>query len=114
MPREADGRTIQARRYKQLVQAYSAELGDSLTEADRGMVASAAAIAVRIEKLRSDIVRGLDVAEDAIIRLSSEHRRLLVSLRAKADKRKPAGDAALREHLARYAAPATTEGELGS
>jgi hypothetical protein len=56
MPREADGRTILSRRYKQLVQAYSAELGSALTEADKGLIASVAAIAVRIEKLRAEII----------------------------------------------------------
>jgi hypothetical protein len=88
MPR-VDGRTVESRRYKQLIQAYAGELGNELTEADRGLIASAAAVALRIERLQADIVQGRDVAADQIIRLSSEHRRQLAALRARAAKNKP-------------------------
>jgi hypothetical protein len=46
---------------------------------------------LRIEQLQAAIVEGRDVDADQIIRLSSEHRRLLTSLRGKAAENKPAG-----------------------
>lgn len=46
---------------------------------------------VRIEQLQAEAVEGRDVdADDRLIRLSSEHRRLLAALRTKAAKNKPA------------------------
>jgi hypothetical protein len=76
-------------RFEQLVAAYSAELGGSLTETDKALVAQAASIAVHIEKQQADILQGRDVDEDMIVRLSSEHRRLLTSLQRKAEQHKP-------------------------
>ena len=103
LPR-ADGRTLGAKRFRALVEALEREFGGALTEADRLLVAQCAAVAVHIEKLQQDIVEGGDVDADTIVRLSSEHRRLLTSLRAKAAKNIPASVLTPLEYAARKAA----------
>lgn len=70
---------------------------------------------IRIEQLQGQIVQGQDVDADQVIRLSSEHRRLLSSLRLRADANKPAGDAALKALFAEYQAQSdATEAAQGS
>jgi hypothetical protein len=81
-----DLRTVSAMRYWQLLDCYSAELGGRLTEPEKALVQQIAAMQIGIEKLQEQIVEGCDVSADEIIRLSSEHRRLLSSLRGKATK----------------------------
>jgi hypothetical protein len=84
-------------RYRTLLDSYGAELGGTLSEADASMQ-------LRIEQMQAQIVEGRDVDADQIIRLSSEHRRLLTTLRGKAAKSKASGAAALQEYIARRAA----------
>ena len=98
MPRDLDGRTLRARKFKALVRSYASELG-ILTEPDKALIAQAAALAVHVESLQADIVAGRDVNEDTAIRLSGELRRLMAGLGARADKSKPAGPA-LQDYLA--------------
>jgi hypothetical protein len=50
----------------------------------------AAAIQIRCEELQLEIVEGRDVDPDLLVRLSSENRRLLAGLGAKAVQAKPA------------------------
>ena len=91
LPR-VDQRTISARRFRGLIESFEIELGGGgLTATEKGLVKQVASLQLRIEQLQSAIVEGCDVNADEIIRLSSEHRRLLVSLRAKAAKNKPGG-----------------------
>ena len=99
LPR-ADGRTIAARRFRDLVEAYSAELGGALTEAERSLVQQAAAVQIQCEELQRALVEGRDIDSDMLIRLSSEHRRLLAGLGAKAIKNKPAGGPSIDELFA--------------
>jgi hypothetical protein len=84
-----DQRTISAMRYRTLLDSYGAELGGRLTEPEKALVQQIAAMQLRIEQLQAAIVEGRDVDADHIIRLSSEHRRLLTSLRGKAARRPP-------------------------
>jgi hypothetical protein len=104
LPR-ADGRTIRSRRFRDLVEAYSSELGGELTEAERSLVQQAAAVQIQCEELQRALVEGSDVDSDMLIRLSSEHRRLLAGLGAKAEKAKPSGPT-LADFLAARAAQA--------
>jgi len=91
LPR-VDGRLLAARRYRTLVETFEAELGAGpLSAVDREMVRQAAAIALRAEELQTAIVAGHDVDTDDVVRLSSECRRILAGLKAKADKSKPTG-----------------------
>jgi hypothetical protein len=85
-----DQRTVGAMRYRSLLDSYGAELGGNLTEGDKALIQQIAAMQLRIEQLQAAIVEGRDVSADEIIRLSSEHRRLLTSLRGKVAKNKPA------------------------
>lgn len=104
LPR-ADGRTLAAKRYRVLVDAYGEEFGGSLTEAEKALIQQVATLQLRIEQLQAEVVQGRDVdADDRLIRLSSEHRRLLGALRGKAESRKVAGPTALQEYLAARAA----------
>jgi len=104
MPREADLRTVFGRRLTLLIRAYSAELGGNLAEADKALVRQVSSLQVRIEQLD-----GREVAADEIIRLSSEHRRLLTALRSRATKAKPAGPG-LQDYIReKYGEPAPTE-----
>jgi hypothetical protein len=103
LPR-TDGRTVGAKRYRELVEQLSAELGGGpLSVIDTGLIRTAAAISLRIESLQVAIVTGAPTDDDEIVRLSSEHRRILSTLRAKASKRKPASPT-LADYLARKAA----------
>lgn len=90
LPRVADGRRSSARRMRRLVEAYAAELGGTLSALDAGLIRQIAAIALQVEKMQTQIVEGHEVDPDLIIRLSSEHRRLLEILKAKGTKSKPA------------------------
>ena len=112
MPR-LDRRTVSAKRYYDLVRQFSDELGGgNLSAMDAGLIRQAAAITLRAEQLQAQIIDptpGVQVDGDEIVRLSSECRRLLTTLRAKAAKNKPNGAAALQDFLARKAAQAAPE-----
>jgi hypothetical protein len=97
LPR-VDGRTLPAERYRALLEEFEAEIGGSLSAIDRAMLAQAAALVVRSEAIQADIVAGKAPDTDEAVRLASESRRILASLRAKA-KAKPAGPT-LQEYLA--------------
>jgi|SRR5579883_1745749 len=75
-----DLRSSSARRFRDLVRSYEAELGGNLTELERGLIKQAAALSLRTEQMQEAIVRGDAVDADALIRLSSEARRILTSL----------------------------------
>jgi hypothetical protein len=94
-----DHRSASARRYRDLIAAFEAEIGGTLTEAERGLVRQAATLTLRAEKLAADVVLGLPVDDDLLIRLSGAARRVLAGVTAKADGRTPAGPT-----LAEYAA----------
>jgi hypothetical protein len=94
-----DQRTIGAMRYRSLLDSYGAELGGHLSEPEKALVQQIAAMQLRIEQLQARIVEGHDVDADQIIRLSSEHRRLLTTLRTKAGRNKPN---AAPDHLDEY------------
>jgi hypothetical protein len=95
-----DQRTVSAMRYRTLLDSYGAELGGVLTEPEKALVQQIASMQIRIEQLQASIVEGRDVDADQIIRLSSEHRRLLTSLRAQAAKNKPAAGPSLEDLFA--------------
>jgi hypothetical protein len=70
------------------VRSYSTELGDVLTEPELALVKQVASLQLKIEQMQGLIIEGADVDADAVIRLSAEHRRLLATLKGKADGRK--------------------------
>jgi hypothetical protein len=89
LPR-VDARLRSSRRYRQLVQSIEAEVGGVLSPIDQELVALAAGLTLRAEQIREAIVAGEAVDPDEAIRLTSEVRRILVTLKGKAAKAKPA------------------------
>jgi hypothetical protein len=78
------------RRYRDLIAAYSAEIGLPLGASEMAMVKQAAALAVRSEMMQAQIVNGEHIEPDDLIRICSEVRRILDAIAAKARERKPA------------------------
>jgi hypothetical protein len=78
-----DGRSSSARRFRDLVESFSAELGgmDCLSEAEKALVRQAASLAMRAEQLQGAIVRGESVNPDELIRLTNTARRTLASIK---------------------------------
>jgi hypothetical protein len=104
-----DGRSVVARRFRDLIQEYSQEChGGSadLSPAELGMVRQAAAMTLRAEQLQASVVRGEPVLADELIRLSSEARRILSRLRRRHSQKAPT--LSLREHLAAFNKPSST------
>jgi hypothetical protein len=99
-----DGRSPTARRYRDLVQAYKAEIGGDLSEPEMAMIKTAASLSLSAELMQADIVNGKLVDSDDLIRLSSEVRRILDAIAEKAGKRKPAAVPSLHDHAAKHAA----------
>jgi hypothetical protein len=95
-----DLRSSGARRFRVLVDAYSAELGGDLSEAERSLVRQAAALQLQAEKMQEQIVKGEPVDAEQLIRVSSTSKRLLGIIAAKTGKRKPAPGPTLAEYLA--------------
>jgi hypothetical protein len=82
LPKSVDLRSAAGRRFRHLVGAYEAELGPERSESQRGLVRQIATLQIQIERIQADIVAGLRVVDsDEVIRLSSEHRRLLTALK---------------------------------
>ena len=76
MPRDLDGRTLAARRYKALVLHYGAILGDeNPSAADASLIRRCAATALRLEEMDAERLAGKQVSGDEYIRLSGELRR---------------------------------------
>jgi hypothetical protein len=106
--RSVDLRSAPGRRFTFLVERYAAEIGgmSTLGEPEKALIKQICTMQLRIEQMQGLIIGGADVDADAVIRLSSEHRRLLATLKGKADKAKPAPDDALQRYLAeRYSQP---------
>ncbi len=98
-----DGRSAPARRYRDLIAAFTADLGGeaNLTEADRQLIRQAAGLSVRAEKLQADIVNGCDVDSDLLVRISNAAARLLGAVRRDRGKNDaPSGPTSLSDYLA--------------
>jgi hypothetical protein len=110
LPR-CDARTRSSRRYRVLLDELSAEVGGQLSAIDRELVAQAAGLALRAEQIRESIVAGVSVDADEAIRLTSECRRILLRLKSKAAKNKPAGPT-LADYMAQKAAEKITHEKI--
>src|SRR5664279_2024295 len=73
---------------------------NALGEPEKALIKQICTMQLRIEQMQGLIIGGADVDADAVIRLSSEHRRLLATLNGKAAQAKPAPDDALQRYLA--------------
>jgi hypothetical protein len=98
-----DNRLTPARRFRDLCVAYAKEAGDDLSETERSMIRSAAAMTLQSETLQAQLARGKPVSSDMVIRLASEARRILQPISERASRRKaaPGTPSALDEYLAR-------------
>lgn len=86
-----DGRGTWSRRRRDLIASFTAELNWPLRERDKALIANAAALIVRCEQLHVQIVRGADVDDDQLIRLSNVATRLLTALGLDKAKPQPSG-----------------------
>ena len=99
-----DQRSAGARRFRDLVEAFSADLGDDLSEADLAMVKTAAGLALKSELLHADLAAGKEVDADILIKLAGTARRSMAALSVKALERKPATSMSFIEFAAQRAA----------
>jgi hypothetical protein len=107
-----DLRTPVGRRFRYLVGAYSSEVGPDLNESEKATIRQVASLQVHIEALQARVLAGQDVDADQLIRLNSEHRRLLSALHKKAEASKPDAPRAIDQYLRdKYGAPAEDESE---
>jgi hypothetical protein len=100
--RHRTGARLCVKRSSTICAAYEAEARGSVTEVERDLIRQAAGLTLRAEQLQGAIVRGEPVSNDELVRISSTAKRLLETIRSKADKRKPRGPT-LQEYLARKA-----------
>src|ERR1700681_163704 len=91
-------RTAGARRFRCLCEAFTAELGGQLTEVDQNLIKQAANLVLAAERFQVDVVNGAVVNPDAMVRVSSEARRILGMLGTKAAKNKPTASS-LKDYL---------------
>jgi hypothetical protein len=103
-----DGRSPTARRFRDLVTAFKAEIGGDLGEAalalsqtEMAMIKTAASLALTAELRQADLVNGKTVDPGELVRLASEARRILDTIRT--SKRKRAGPT-LSHYLAEHEA----------
>jgi hypothetical protein len=93
-----DMRTPMGRRFRDLCEAFNIEAGGNPSEVEKGLIRAAAAMTIRAEALQAAIVRGESVPADEVIRLTSEARRTLQPIVAKASRRK-AAEPSLHDYL---------------
>jgi hypothetical protein len=106
-PDDVDGRSRHAKRFRKLSDELAAEVGRPLSAIERTVVEQAVRLLLRSQT---------ETNVGAAIRLASESRRLLASLRDKSQhKTTPNGQDALARHLAeRYGpAAAVADDDLG-
>ena len=73
-----DGRRSTARRLKQLIAAFTADLGESnLSEAERSLIQRAAALTVRAEQIEAAMISGETIDDNTLIRLSNSASKVL-------------------------------------
>ena len=102
LPPGIDGRSLQARRWRDLVRGYEADFIIT-TEVDRGLVHMAATLTLTLEGMQAAQLRGEAVDAGELTRLAGQQRRVLADLRRKGEAAVPT-PISIHEHLARSAA----------
>jgi hypothetical protein len=89
-----DGRSVNARRFRDLVAAFTGDLGHAATEGERALVRQAAALTVQSEAMQADLVNGEPINSEQLTRVSNSLQRCLATLhiRAKPAKRDAVGE----------------------
>jgi hypothetical protein len=81
--------------------AFEQELGGDLGIVDQNLIRQAAGLVLASERFQDAAVSGAEINLDALVRVSSEARRILGMLRGKSDKRRAAsGQDPLAAHIA--------------
>lgn len=75
-----DGRSLMARRYREIVTSIEADLGGDLTEARRHLVARAATLAIWCEERETELANGAEFDAGQYATISNALRRLLTDL----------------------------------
>jgi hypothetical protein len=77
-----DGRSAEARRYRDLVISYADDLGgsDKLTEAQRTLIAQAVTLQVQSERVQASVLRGELVDVEQLTRMANAAMRILTRL----------------------------------
>jgi hypothetical protein len=85
-----DGRSAEARRFRDLCLSFANDLGGApgLTESQRALVRQAAALTVQSEKLQAAMIRGEDVSDEQMTRVANSLSRTLHRLGRKRVGRK--------------------------
>jgi hypothetical protein len=97
--RGIDGRTREARRFRDLFESFAESLGGAavLTEAERALVRNAASLTVQSEKMQAAVASGHDVDLEQMTRVSNAAVRVMRALGAKA---KPRARPTVRDNIA--------------
>ena len=84
-PKGVDGRSAEARRFKDLVSSFAASLGGegALTEAERAIIRHAALLTLQSERLQAAFVAGREVNSEELTRLANSSARVFAALRIK-------------------------------
>ena len=103
--RGVDGRSVAARRYRDLAISLADDCGgaDKISEPTKILIRQAASLTVQCEQLQSKIVAGEDIDLAQLVRLSNVLGRTLQRLGLKKPKAKPTSP--LAEHFSRPPAP---------
>jgi hypothetical protein len=96
-----DGRSAEARRYKDLAMAYADDCGGAagLTEAQRALVRTAAMLTIQSESQQAAMLRGEAIDDEQMTRVANSLSRTLHRLGLKRAAAKPASP--LAEHFRR-------------
>lgn len=105
-----DGRSTTARRFRDLVEALTAEQPKPLTEAVRLQIRTAASLQVHVEELTSRMARGEVVSAEEMTRAANGAIRALSSLNRRQPTRRRASGSAVASYLSsRAPAPEAAE-----
>jgi hypothetical protein len=90
--KSVDGRSAEARRFKDLVSSFAASLGGegALTEAERTLIRNAASLTVQCERLQAAHVAGHEVNSQEMTRLANSSARVLAALMIKRERKEAA------------------------
>ena len=89
LPPGIDGRTLQRRRFRDLVRGYESEF-EVTSEADRSSIRTAATLTLKIEEMEAAQLRGEPVDAGDLTRLVGERRRTLTDVRHRSEATAPA------------------------
>jgi hypothetical protein len=75
-----DGRSLMARRFREIVTSIESDLGGDMTEAQRHLIARAATLAIWAEAREADLAEGKEFDAGAYATIANAQRRLLSDL----------------------------------